>query len=905
MKAQRRVARRVAILGMALFICVPSAQGQRCPELVDSLHPYYWGLGEPLLVESSGDFAYVIGYQHLFKGLGSVIAVLDVSDPEGPRIVNQIGTMGFLKKSDFFISDLSLSEDRLFMTNASPSRLDFVGLSDPLNPTVIKDYFPIEDDPGVWDESEVFVSGDFVYLATFGGLTILEVSDIENPTEVGSLEFSWSPSDLVVVAGRAYVTEPEAGLRIIDVSDPAFPFVLGWWQSPWEARDLDVSEGLAYVADGIGGLRIIDVTDPENPGEIGFFETPGEAWKVSVKGPLAAVAMGYEGVAVIDVSDPVSPVELDIYATTSALWDVALNGTSAYVAASDGSLVHHLNRGQPQPPTGEPGWSGFLAIDVSIPERSVEHAFSKFEPAPMDVAISGDVKYVAAGDGGLVVWGPRNLLGWVDTPGFATGVTLHGELVLVADDKKGLRIIDGSDLSRLVEVGFIDTPGQARRVAAAGNFAYVADGDEGLRIIDISSAAHPVEVGFYDTPGQVADVAVAEDLVYVADGPGGLRVIDVSDPTRPFENVTKSYPKYSGVRSLAIKDQMLFVAEEDRLLVMDISSPDSPRPLDGFCPAEGIPTEVIVEGNYAHVATRSMDRWSVGGVDVCHISFPERSLERVGRWDFAGNATGLAAIDGHIYVAAGEDGVQILNTRCLTTYWVELVTHQSGHNGSEWRSDVIIVPRRQWPLDSFGARIEFILHTKDGVFTGDAAITPWSTGVFEDIVGILGYEGKGALEIMSDVPLWVSSRVYNLTESGGTLGAYLPGYRSSDCLTDGQSAFLHGLRQEGGKFRTNISVTNISPEAKTVRIGLRRADGTNLGSYSLWVESGMTLQDLQPFKHRANQPNIGWGYAEVAIGYKERGIFASATVIDSRTNDAVVVPMVREAGVGTKRDLPD
>jgi hypothetical protein len=135
----------------------------------------------------------------------------------------------------------------------------------------------------------------------------------------------------------------------------------------------------------------------------------------------------------------------------------------------------------------------------------------------------------------------------------------------------------------------------------------------------------------------------------------------------------------------------------------------------------------------------------------------------------------------------------------------------------------------------------------------------------------------------------------------GTSGAYYPGYRSSDCLDAAQYAFLWGLRQETDKFRTNISITNTAAEAQEVSISLYGADGTNLVSYTLWVEPGMTVQDPQPFKHRTNRPNIGWGYAVVTPGYSSRGLLTSATVIDSRTNDAVVVPMVPEAGIGTKK----
>jgi hypothetical protein len=65
-----------------------------------------------------------------------------------------------------------------------------------------------------------------------------------------------------------------------------------------------------------------------------------------------------------------------------------------------------------------------------------------------------------------------------------------------------------------------------------------------------------------------------------------------------------------------------------------------------------------------------------------------------------------------------------------------------------------------------------------------------------------------------------------------------------------------------------------------------------VGSYMLTVPSGRTVQDLQPFSARFGQANLGWGYATVTVTSGE-GILASASVIDSRTNDATTIAMKR------------
>jgi len=103
---------------------------------------------------------------------------------------------------------------------------------------------------------------------------------------------------------------------------------------------------------------------------------------------------------------------------------------------------------------------------------------------------------------------------------------------------------------------------------------------------------------------------------------------------------------------------------------------------------------------------------------------------------------------------------------------------------------------------------------------------------------------------------------------------------------------LLGLRQMEGEFRTNISVTNTSMAAADVEITLYGTDAGELHSYLLSVDAGMVVQDLEPFKSRANRPDLGWGFAEVAV-VTGSGVLTSASVVDSVTNDATTAPMKR------------
>lgn len=70
---------------------------------------------------------------------------------------------------------------------------------------------------------------------------------------------------LTIVGDIVYLADFREGLRVIDVSDPENPEELGFCDTPGRAYEVDVWGEFAYVADGTAGVRKIDVTNPEDP----------------------------------------------------------------------------------------------------------------------------------------------------------------------------------------------------------------------------------------------------------------------------------------------------------------------------------------------------------------------------------------------------------------------------------------------------------------------------------------------------------------------------------------------------------------------------------------------------------------------------------------------------------------
>ncbi len=216
-------------------------------------------------------------------------------------------------------------------------------------------------------------------------------------------------------------------------------------------------------------------------------------------------------------------------------------------------------------------------------------------------------------------------------------------------------------------------------------------------------------------------------------------------------------------------------------------------------------------------------------------------------------------------------------------YWAEIATHAPGLAGSLWRTDLAAKNN-----GSLAANVEFILHSTSGDSSTSSVIDPMAQGAFEDIVGAMGVTNdKGTLEICSDQPLEIVTRVFNQGEEG-TFGQFIDAVNTGGMETGGTARLL-GLRQMTGAFRTNIQVANASPGDAQVEVTLYSSDGTALTTFEMFVAAGMVAQEVEPFVNYASSPDLGWGFATIEVLDGE-GILTSASVIDMHTNDATTIP---------------
>lgn len=299
---------------------------------------------------------------------------------------------------------------------------------------------------------------------------------------------------------------------------------------------------------------------------------------------------------------------------------------------------------------------GVVAIDLHTPDQPrVQHSLAGV-PAGRLVGV-GNYIWVAGSEVRLlsrlegprpvdVFGGPGPYLGLSAAAGAALG---RGRLFAAAGGH--LSIVDVNTPPSPQVISTIPAVWPMLSVAAAGDHALVAKGAAGLDIVAMETAAPDVAIS-YAAPGGVFGVVADSGTAYLSTG-AGAQVLDVSTPDQPVLGVTfgADWPPTAWIAKSA---DSIVAAYVDSVLVADLRSGS---PVDAgrltFADLPDWPAGAVIQG-VAAVPGAAYLAAGLEGVIVLDLTDPARP--RVGRrLGVDGSVTGVAAA-GHWMGAAIEDG---------------------------------------------------------------------------------------------------------------------------------------------------------------------------------------------------------------------------------------------------------
>jgi hypothetical protein len=277
------------------------------------------------------------------------------------------------------------------------------------------------------------------------------------------------------------------------------------------------------------------------------------------------------------------------------------------------------------------------------------------------LALAGDRLLVADGLAGLQVVamdaaGRMDIVGTVDTPGCAKDVVMGGERVYVADAPRHVRALDLSD-NRGRIIDSLCLPGAPAALCHDDGWLYVADGGGGLQIVKTDVRGRMRLAASLSLPGYTRDVVVVKGYAYIACGKSGLLVADVRQPRDPTLIGPVAIPDH--LRSLchamavAVADNRLFVAGGSAgLLVFDLSHPSQPQLIDSSG-ILGYAMALAVAGDRVFVADLQNGLQMVDCHEFDHMRV-------VGALGASIKMRGMVVRDKEVFFSAGWGGVMTL-----------------------------------------------------------------------------------------------------------------------------------------------------------------------------------------------------------------------------------------------------
>ncbi|MHA1277700.1 MAG: DUF4332 domain-containing protein [Candidatus Helarchaeota archaeon] len=484
--------------------------------------PIYEGI--PFGTMNSGSDTIFVEGNYAFSnywGNGSGMVIFDVtnvSDPGPPKLIETNITA-------FDVKDVVVKGNNAFLATNSMG-LVIINITNHFS--FFHDYITYECfiPERIWSEKTrkangLFVEGDHVFVACEGGLALIDISNVTNPSTPVYKNLPDDARNVFIDGNYAFVAMGEHGLAIIKIAgapDPSTPIYKATTYN--DSLDICVVGDYAYVAES-DGLVVIDITDPLNPGVIINESLPGTSG-ICVDGLNVFLAGSY-GLAIINISNPLNPSTPVTKGVDGVASSVSVEGDYAFLATSGGggisdigglTIINVNDTNNPGPlynytyedlvgdglfVDGNFAFltaSGYYAhgmdvINVSDPKNpGPDYPGPSTGLANNDIFIAGDYAFIAFGasvvTGGLTVFDisdPTNPSSPVDyNTVCAYSVYVKGNYVFLGCEDK-INIYDCSNPTSLGSPIYQELNGDANGIWVEGDYIFVAAGSSGLAVI--------------------------------------------------------------------------------------------------------------------------------------------------------------------------------------------------------------------------------------------------------------------------------------------------------------------------------------------------------------------------------------------------------------------------------------
>ena len=834
------------------------------------------------LIPASGKRVQVRGTTAFVPAAPRGLFILDLADPEAPKIISTIDTEGNA-------SDVAVEGNLLLI--ADYQALLAYDISDLANPKLLSNYPSTPIRP----RERVTISGTIAAVSYANGGEV-EFVDYAEPATPRFLAKHPAQSvfvfDLAAAGGRFVAASGSMGLALFDINPvPLLPAVLG-------ANSVDYSGNrLAAGIDG-GQIAVFEPSATDGLIETGRYLHAGPdmpTFNGVAIGPRWIVGSDaqYARLLVVDFEDPRAPTLLGSFSipASSLVMDVALtsDGKTAVVANEGGQVaLVHFREGIAQ----DISFDLASTLPTSTTEVELHAAASTGRPVTFTV-LSGPGTIV--GDR-LLVTPPGEIRIRATQAGDEQFLPASIDRVLVVADPPVITVEPTP-----VNVPLRQTAKLEVQTAPSANLSYqwfrngrMVDGATGqtlnltveanrtgLYSVVITNAAGSVTSRWASVTaglpggglalkarGQVGGMPVGagsgapvrirmrDQLAWVANGwENVLRVFDVSIPDQPVQVAQAAAPSSSSCFDLALVDDTALVVERaNGLGIYDISNPLQPQRVGNVRLPGGLANSILVRDRVAYVGAES------AGIIILDVDNP-RTPVILGSKRGRGSANGVH-VDGSFAAAAEwSQGISLFDVSQLTAPSLSGVFPAVTGTGNAFaitgRSNVLYVGDSQRGLRTFDLRNPQVPSERPAI-----AGSVWDL----QLAGryLFGSESSGGLRIFD---------VSNPTNAV-SLGSPFSGVVGLGICLNGNRLIQGGrdLRLFDVSFSNQPPVLTSTPDVRRLRTGSPislHADAAGTGPFSYqWTQDGRPLEGATNATYRIDsiEPTMLGDYQVTVTG---------------------------------------
>jgi hypothetical protein len=258
----------------------------------------------PMDIAVKGDYVYIAEYWKLenYKWIGGGLRVWDISERLQPQEV------GFCNTPTGGAVSVSLGNNLAYVGHSYGYLLNIVDIANPLNPFNLGgiDYFTVNE------VKQIEIREDLAYIATKGGLWILNIMNPEYPIVLRSKRLN-SHLDQMILSGNLLYLLTGHRIKIYNITDPVSPEEMGIYDlKGLYPCSMQKKDNFLFLACGHYGLQIVDITDPVHPQKVSSCKLIKYTRKIYLQGNYVYI-WGSDILKIVDISNPSLPVEVSSY----------------------------------------------------------------------------------------------------------------------------------------------------------------------------------------------------------------------------------------------------------------------------------------------------------------------------------------------------------------------------------------------------------------------------------------------------------------------------------------------------------------------------------------------------------------------------------------------------------------